>query len=228
MAEAIPEILYDRNQILAVSKAEGLATLPEQNSRSASLLEILQSDQASKLFVVHRLDKVVSGVILFARDAETHRWLNDQFQSRQIQKAYLALVHGRMPHQSGEIDKPLRQFGSGRVAVDWKRGKASKTSYQVKELLVDFTFLSVFPLTGRRHQIRSHLFSVDHPIVGDLLYGDRLGQRAYPRMMLHAESIRFQVPSGEKVTISSGIPISFGAVLNQARHGKLNAISLQM
>lgn len=219
MPEWFPEILFDRDQILVVNKREGVASVPEQNSKGGSLLELLQREVGGHVYVVHRLDKAVSGVIVFARDARTHRMLNDQFQNRQILKTYVALVHGTISDREGIIDKPLRQFGSGRVAVDGRRGKGSRTTYQVREHLDDFTLLQVQPFTGRRHQIRAHLYSIKHPIVGDLLYGEKQQQLAYPRMMLHSESITFKTLAGKQHTVRADVPDNFTELLNQARKG---------
>ncbi|MEZ5581479.1 MAG: RNA pseudouridine synthase [Candidatus Competibacteraceae bacterium] len=93
----------------------------------------LSAATGQKLYVVHRLDKEVSGVILFAKNADMHRYLNDQFANRAVRKTYLALAHGRLERNGGTIDKPLRTFGSGRVGVDPAKGKLSVTEYTVVE-----------------------------------------------------------------------------------------------
>jgi len=177
---------------------------------------MLSAQRGEKLFIVHRIDRETSGVIVFARNAETHRQLNQQFETRSVEKMYLALVHGVIRDDRGEIDKPLRQFGSGRVAVDDQRGKASVTEFRVLERFEAFTLLDVRPHTGRRHQIRVHLYSIGHPIVGDPLYGDKNLQSSYPRLMLHAHRLSLHLPSGQRLTLEAPIPESFQEVLKTA------------
>ena len=116
---------------------------------------------------------------------------------REVQKVYLALVNGLVKRREGRIGEPLREFGSGRMGVDKENGKASLTRYRVREHFQAHTLLSVLPLTGRRHQIRVHLYSIGHPIVGDRRYGDRAAQSAYPRLMLHARAITLPMPTGQ-------------------------------
>jgi len=202
-------ILYQDDDIVAINKPEGLATIPEGAEGRESLLSSLQPTFPEKLFVVHRLDKEASGVVLFAKNAAAHRYLNDQFSNRQVSKCYLALVHGIIGESEGRVDKPLRQFGSGRMGIDPESGKASVTTFEVMERFTSHTLLRVYLLTGRRHQIRVHLYSIGHPIVGDLRYGDRTMQSRFLRLMLHAAAISLRLPSGEEVTIEASVPESF-------------------
>ena len=148
-------------------------------------------------------------MILFAKTPAMHRYLNDQFSARQVHKTYLALVHGVIEPDEGVIDLPLREFGSGRMGVDRQRGKPSVTAYQVIRRCDPYTLLSLHPLTGRRHQLRVHLYSTGHPIVGDLRYGDRTVQAGYPRLMLHAQSISLPLPSDGHVDVECPPPASF-------------------
>jgi RluA family pseudouridine synthase len=202
-------VLYENDDIIAVDKPEKLASIPERNREKISLLKILTEARRQKFYVVHRLDKQVSGVILFAKNAETHRYLNHQFERRRVQKTYLALVHGTVEGQGGTIQKALRRFGSGRMGEDPERGKPCRTEFIVEKRFSGYTLLKAFPQTGRKHQIRAHFFSIGHAIVGDTLYGDKSFQKAFPRLMLHALSIRFSWISGEDVFIESRIPSLF-------------------
>jgi tRNA pseudouridine32 synthase / 23S rRNA pseudouridine746 synthase len=136
--------------------------------------------------VVHRLDKEASGIILFAKNASMHQYLNIRFGERAVKKSYLALVFGELQEPSGNIKKRLREFGSGRMGVDDARGKESFTAFQVLKQLSGYTLLRLLPTTGRRHQLRVHLYSIGHPIVGDTRYGDKALQQGFPRLMLHA------------------------------------------
>ncbi|NOT53777.1 MAG: RNA pseudouridine synthase, partial [Deltaproteobacteria bacterium] len=190
-------------------KPEGLASIPERDTAQDNLLARLSATRPTKLYIVHRLDKEVSGVILFAKNAAAHKFLNEQFSRHTVRKTYRAVVHGVVAHESGTIDAPLRQFGSGRMGVDSKRGKESVTSFQVLQRFAAHTLVEARPVTGRRHQIRVHLYSRGHAIVGDPLYGEKELQRQFPRLMLHAQRIAVQLPSGDEVVIEAPVPESF-------------------
>jgi tRNA pseudouridine32 synthase/23S rRNA pseudouridine746 synthase len=202
-------ILYENDDFIAVDKPIGLASIPERDRGKISLLKLLSEARHQKFFVVHRLDKQVSGVILFAKTAETHRYLNELFEQRNIHKTYLAIVHGLIEEDSGTIDKPLRRFGSGRMGEDPGKGKPCLTQYTVEKRCSGYTRVNVYPQTGRKHQIRAHFFSIGHPIVGDTIYGDKSFQKKYPRLMLHALAIRFSSPEQEDLLIESPSPLVF-------------------
>jgi RluA family pseudouridine synthase len=211
--------LFESADVIAVDKPAGLAAIPERDPARDCLLTRLAAEYAEKLYVVHRLDKDVSGVMIFARTARAHRHLNVQFCQRAVTKTYTALAHGILARARGTIDQPLRPFGSGRVGVDMARGKPSVTEYRVTERLAACTLLDVMPLSGRRHQIRAHLFSIGHPLVGDRRYGDPTDQARFPRLMLHARRIEFALPDGGVVTIEAPPPASFTEVLATLRDG---------
>jgi tRNA pseudouridine32 synthase / 23S rRNA pseudouridine746 synthase len=216
MSISIP-ILFESADILAVNKPEGLTSIPGSEKGKDTLVEMLSKQYDQKLFVVHRLDRDVSGVMLLARTAAAHKWLNDQFSAHTVKKTYLALVHGSPDPAQGVINKPIHKFGSGRMGVDQLRGKPSKTEYEVVETLGKFSLVKAQPLTGRTHQIRVHFYSIGHPIAGDRLYGEKAAQAAFPRMMLHAQSIVFKLPSGEEKTVEAPVPESFAAVMDSLR-----------
>lgn len=211
------EILFENSDVLAVNKPEGIASIPERDPTKQSVRALLEAEGRGRLYVVHRLDKEVSGVLLLAKNPVAHRALNRQFELRQVRKIYLALVHGEVRQESGLIERPLRAFGSGRMGVDELRGKPSATEYRVVERMRGYTLLEVFPLSGRRHQIRVHLYSVGHPIVGDLRYGERAVSREFPRLMLHAWRVEFALPSGERAAVEAPLPEGFCRVLEQIR-----------
>lgn len=205
--------LYSDADLLAVSKPEGMATIPERRPTGGSLVESLGNGLGMRLFVVHRLDKAASGLVVLAKNAAAHRCLNDQFAARQVGKTYLVLVHGRITEDAGEIDLPLRAFGSGRMGVDRRKGKPSLTRFGVLWRCDAATLLSVALITGRRHQIRVHLYAAGHPIVGDVRYGEIGRQRAFARLMLHACRIDFRLPGGGPCTIWAPPPASFTNLL---------------
>ena len=206
-------ILFEDKDVVAGDKPEGLASIPERDKDKESLLASLSIQLQRRLFVVHRIDKEVSGVILFAKNESAHRCLNEQFSKQAVRKTYVALAHGVIDNETGTIEKALRQFGSGRVGVDPRRGKLSATVFRVRRRFTSYTLVDATPLSGRRHQIRVHFYSIGHPLVGDLRYGDRRLQRGYPRLMLHAQRIEFRLPTGMEVAIEAPIPYSFSAVM---------------
>ncbi len=212
-------VLFENEDLLAVNKPEGIASIPEREKGKVSLISLLSSKYCDKLYVVHRIDKEASGVILFAKNAAAHRFLNEQFSARAVGKTYLILVHGSLPGGEGAVEEPLRQFGSQRMGIDPKRGKPSKTSFRVVERFHPYTLVEAHPVTGRRHQIRVHFFSIGHPVVGDLLYGDKARQKQYPRLMLHAHLIEFGLQSGERVKIEAPVPESFMSTMRILREG---------
>jgi RluA family pseudouridine synthase len=206
-------ILFADDDIIVVDKPDGLAAIPERQPGNPSAVDLLSAQRGEKLYVVHRLDKETSGVMVFARNAEAHRRLNKQFEARTFRKVYLALVHGVVEGDRGQIDAPLRPFGSGRMGVDVERGKPSVTEYDVLERFASHTLLEARPRTGRRHQIRVHLYHTGHPIVGDPLYGHTAAHAPYPRLMLHARAIGVPASSGADLTFQAPPPESYRCIL---------------
>lgn len=200
-------VLFEDEDILAVNKPEGLASIPKRTAGEECLLSMLSSS-SGKLYVVHRLDKEVSGLILFAKNADAHRDLSRQFSAHNVCKTYIAITQGWIPDE-GVIAKSIRQFGSGRMGVDEFRGKPCVTKFRVAQRVGACSLVEVWPITGRRHQIRVHFYSIGHPIAGDLRYGDRAKQREFPRLMLHAYKIECQLSSGKKLCLKAPLPECF-------------------
>jgi RluA family pseudouridine synthase len=211
-------VLLETDDFLAADKPEGVLSVSQAGE--GGLPDLLRDRFPGKLYPVHRLDRGASGVIVFAKNAAAHRHLNGQFDRREVSKTYLALIEGVPLSNRGQINAPLREFGSGRMGVDPKRGKPSSTEWKVAERFDGATLLRVNPSTGRRHQIRVHLYHIGHPILGDLRYGDRARQEGTPRLMLHAVSVEFSLLSGERVTVEAPQPPSFEAVLAGLRAKK--------
>ncbi len=208
-------ILFETDTVLAVDKPPGLSS--NREAGSGGLTGALAAERGGLLLPVHRLDKEAGGVVLFAKTPEAHRFLNGAFELREVRKTYLALVHGRVMRRRGTVDKPIREFGSGRMGVDLARGKPSVTEYEVEEKFEAYTLLRVRPVTGRRHQIRVHLYSLGHPIAGDSRYGDPALRGRAPRLMLHALEIVFPLPEGGTGTATSPPPPSFTGFLDTVR-----------
>ncbi|MDT8272909.1 MAG: RluA family pseudouridine synthase [Desulfomonilia bacterium] len=202
-------VLFENDHVLAIDKPEGISSIPERRASRPCLLDIMSRQFPEKLFVVHRLDKEVSGVMIFARNAAAHRFLNAAFEHRRVEKTYRALVHGTIEKDCFVIDAKVRPFGSGRMGVDAERGLYSSTEVRVLHRGTSATLIEAHPITGRRHQIRVHLYSIAHPVVGDLRYGQRSRQKLFGRLMLHSYKISFDLPTGERLSVEAPLPESF-------------------
>lgn len=193
-------VVFEDDAVVALAKPAGQPTIPGRGEVGRSLITQLEDERGAKFFVVHRLDREASGLVLFAKDAETHRRLCVEFEARRAKKVYLALVAGKMEGE-GTITQPLREFGSGRMAPA-PDGKPSKTLWSAQRAFGGATLLRVEPLTGRKHQIRAHLASLGHPILGDPRYGPPPrpvgGVR---RLMLHALSLRVEAARVYELTV---------------------------
>ena len=218
------KILLEDDSMIIVDKPVAVPTIPERlDAQGACLRKSVEEAIGQKVFVVHRLDKDVSGLILFAKTLEAHRFFNLEFEHRRVSKTYLSLLWGYMEQSSGVIDKPIRQFGSGRMGIDDDQGKASQTDFQVVERWKDLTLVEASPRTGRRHQLRVHFYSLGHPIVGDTRYHMPRWAESLPRLMLHAWKLKIRHPAGRYVELECAPPPAFEETLasfrQQAYHG---------
>ena len=203
-------VLFEDERVLAADKPAGRPTIPGRGDVGEALNVELERRLGRKLFVVHRLDLEASGVVVFAKDAETHRLLCAQFEGREAKKVYQAAVAGAMTGE-GVADAPLKEFGSGRVAPS-PDGRKSRTRWRVERTWRAAALLRVEPETGRKHQIRAHLAALGHPILGDPRYGPPprpVG--GAPRLMLHAASL--SVTAGRLYEFVAETPRDFAAVL---------------
>ena len=166
------QILFCDPWLLVVDKPAGLSTLPDGYNPTLPHIKSRLESQFGHLFIVHRLDKETSGVLLLARTAEAHRTLNTQFEHHQVVKVYHALVIGSLDWKEVTIDLRLRPNGDRhhRTVIDPRGGKPAVTHMKVLERLGSYSFIEAVPETGRTHQIRAHLSSMGLSIVGDRLY----------------------------------------------------------
>lgn len=193
-------VLHQDPSCVAIDKPAGMPTAPTRQAAAGSAQDELerQLGRAERLWLVHRLDRDTSGVLLFARTRAAARALDAAFRERKVDKRYQAWVAGVVDADSGRVTAPLRE--SGRRAMVDPAGKAAETHWEVVERGADRTLLNLRPTTGRMHQIRVHLQSIGHPVIGDRLYG---GPRA-SRLMLHATRLAFSHPvSGEPLEITA-------------------------
>jgi len=210
------EILYADEALLVINKPAGLLSLPVVDNY-AHVRAVLEPTWG-RLWIVHRLDRETSGVMVLARSAAAHRALNTQFQERQIHKAYHALIWGSPPWEDIHLDMPVRiNVGRRKRTVAGTQGQPAVTRVRVLRRLDDYTLVEAQPLSGRRHQIRAHLYAAGYPLVGDSLYGDGNppGVRApLERLGLHAYSLGLRHPlTGAVVTFVAPYSPDFSAAL---------------
>ena len=195
-------VIHEDERLIAVSKPTGQLVIFGRGDLKETLKDQVALHTGGKVFVVHRLDRQASGLVLFAKDAVMHRSLCSQFESRQVHKIYLALVLGSVEGE-GIVERPIRAFGSGRMGIS-DDGKPSLTRYRVRERFSGATLLEVEPVTGRRHQIRVHLYATGHPLVGDSLYGENKPVAGARRLMLHSLEISFKADKPLKLRAQPG------------------------
>ncbi|MDE1976648.1 MAG: RluA family pseudouridine synthase [Elusimicrobia bacterium] len=183
-------VIREDGDILAVDKPAGQAVIPGRGLSKEPLCLQAQRHTGGKIFIAHRIDREASGLVIFAKNPQIHRRLCQDFESRRARKTYWVALQGS-PAQEGSIDKPLRLFGSGRMGVADSKGQPSLTRYKTIERFPNAALVEARPLTGRRHQLRVHFFSLGTPILGDPLYGrPPRPVGGFPRLMLHALELR--------------------------------------
>lgn len=215
-------ILAEDEAILAVAKPAGLVIHPAYRHPDGTLTDAIFAYANrrgwSRPWLLHRLDRETSGVVLFARTDQARRALVRQFQQRQIGKRYLALVCGRLPAESGEIDAPLRRDPDDRRRVIVApEGKPARTSYQLLATRNDFSLVLAEPLTGRTHQIRAHLTHIGAPLAGDATYGgvtETANAMGIARAQLHAWELAVRHPiTGSAYVVRAPLPADMRAAL---------------
>ena len=209
------KLVYQDQHLLVIDKPAGVSVLPDGWEKDSRYLLKMLEEEYGKTFIVHRLDKITSGVMVFGRDAETHRALNAQFENHEAQKTYHAIIEGNPKWEEKVAKHPLRaNVGhKHRTMVDDKHGKPSETRFRVIKWYREAALVEAKPLTGRTHQIRVHAYALGHPLVEDLLYGAK-DIYGIPRPMLHAQSLSFIDPAtNERVKFSAPRPADFEEAL---------------
>ncbi|VAW62910.1 Ribosomal large subunit pseudouridine(746) synthase @ tRNA pseudouridine(32) synthase [hydrothermal vent metagenome] len=191
------DILFQDEHMIILNKPSGLLSVPGRGEEKQDcMLSRLQAEQPAAQ-VVHRLDMPTSGIIIFALNKAMQRALSILFEKRQIRKQYIARVHGILKNKKGLINQPLitNWLQRPRQKIDYKTGKPSVTQYELISTRDDNSSLvKLLPITGRSHQLRVHMSSLGHQILGDELYGTFSSRQASQRLLLHAEKIVFLQP----------------------------------
>ena len=232
--ELIPEnipldIVFENEDLVVVNKPAGMVVHPAAGHASGTLVnamlgydpEIEGIGGEERPGVVHRLDKETSGLILLAKNERAHRWLQDQFRLRKVEKTYLALVDGKPPTPSGRVEAYIGRDPSHRkrmAIVPESRGREAISEYKTVETFRNHTLLEFHPLTGRTHQIRLHCAFLGCPIVGDEVYGRKKPSVKIDRHFLHAYRLRIVLP-GEKEprSFEARLPDELEQVLSSLR-----------
>ncbi len=205
--EDIP-ILYQDNDLLIVNKPSNLLSVPGRGEDKQDCL----INRVIKVFpnarTVHRLDMATSGLVIVALSHTAQAAMGKLFEQRLIEKHYIAVVTGQIPHDSGRIDLPLICDWERRPIqkVDHEHGKPAQTDYTVinREPESNITRVKLTPLTGRSHQLRVHMLALGHPILGDYFYATETVFKQSTRLLLHASALHFEHPiTGDSVVISS-------------------------
>ena len=209
------DIIFQDKFVLILNKPAGIPVLPDGWGKDAPYLVKMLEENYGKIFVVHRLDKITSGVMVFARDAESHRTLNMQFENHEVEKVYHAIVEGNPTWEERTAKHPLRvNVGhKHRTVVDDRNGKPSETRFRLRKLYQAAALIEAMPKTGRTHQVRVHAKAVGYPLVGDILYG-AAESKIIARPALHALSLTFTHPNThERLTFTAEYPQDFDTAL---------------
>lgn len=203
------EIIHQDDDILVLNKPSGLLSVPGKAVEHKDSLQLRVQRVFPTATIVHRLDMATSGLMLMALNKDSHRHLSRQFELRQTSKRYQAWVWGTLESKAGSVELPLICDWPNRPKqmVDHERGKPALTYYKTLEQQAQCAKVELIPVTGRSHQLRVHMLSLGHPILGDRLYAHADALAMANRLQLHACEISFCHPkSQEKLTFSSPSP----------------------
>ena len=232
-------LIFNNDDFIALNKPSGLLSIPDREGKEISLKTLLQ-EQYGKIFTVHRLDKDTSGIIVFAKNEETHKYLSRQFETRQTEKIYVGLVIGSPANKKETIDLPIMEHPTKKgLMVINRKGKEALTDYEVLEDFGIYSWIRFQIHTGRTHQIRIHMKDIGHPIVCDELYGDgkpvllssfkkkfklsKNEEEERPilnRLALHSQKLKFIGANGKTFECEAPLPKDLKATLQQLEKRK--------
>lgn len=227
------DIIYEDDNVIVLNKAQGVVVHPAAGNFQGTLVNGLLDyvsgieeefdDDTVRPGIVHRLDKDTSGVIIIAKNPQTHEFLSRQFRDKTTRKTYVAIVRGRLPKKHDTIDTYIvrdRQNRKKFTVPSGTKGKQAVTEYQVEKEFGNYTFVSLFPHTGRTHQLRVHMQHLNAPILGDPVYSRSDSRFPDATLMLHAASLEIFIPGVEtKMMFCAPVPERFKQVLDQLSAG---------
>lgn len=239
MAKNIFSIVFENDDFVAINKPSGLLTIPDRMQSEKSLKDMLIEKYGS-IFTVHRLDKDTSGLVLFAKNEATHKYLNTIFEERQVEKFYVGLVLGLPEKEKGLIDAPIAEHQTNKgMMIVHSRGKTSQTGYEILDANKHFSLVLFQLHTGRTHQIRVHCKNIGHPLACDNLYGDgkpvllssvkkkfKLSKHddeekpMINRLALHSYKLKFTDQHGTTMELAAEIPKEFRALMTQLKKNR--------
>lgn len=234
--ESLPEpepidldIIYEDKDIIIVNKPRAMVVHPAAGNKSGTLVNALLSHvgeslrevgEADRPGIVHRIDKDTSGILVVAKTVTAYESLRKQFDEHSIKRWYYALVYNNFSEDEGVIDKPIGRDGKNRLkrAAYGENAKRAVTGYEVIDRYGDVVLIRARLKTGRTHQIRVHLTSIGHPLVGDTLYGPRKDRISSEGQILHAAHLEFVHPtSGKLISFDSELPAYFTKAIRKAK-----------
>ena len=203
-ADSVITIHID-DEIVLIDKPSGLLSVPGRGPEKAFCAQSVASDRCGPVLTVHRLDMDTSGLMVFARSKDAQRALSRQFEKRTVGKTYEALVEGTIADDAGTIDKAIAKYSLDRPLRHLDPdGQSAITHWRVMDRAHEHSRLELHPETGRSHQLRLHLASIGHPILGDVFYGDK---SLHPRLCLHAKTLEIDHPKTDaRVRFSAPTP----------------------
>ncbi|BDX05577.1 bifunctional tRNA pseudouridine(32) synthase/23S rRNA pseudouridine(746) synthase RluA [Planctobacterium marinum] len=205
------KFLYRDEDILVLEKPSGLLSVPGKQAEHKDSLQLRVQRVFPSATVVHRLDMATSGIMLFALNKAAHKHIGLQFEKRLTKKRYFARVYGNPEQEQGSVDLPLICDWPNRPKqkVDAENGKKALTHYQVVHTAENWSLVELTPVTGRSHQLRVHMLSLGHPILGDRLYAHQEALSMAPRLQLHAAELGIEHPvNGEMLQFNSPHPFA--------------------
>lgn len=233
-------IIFENDDFVAINKESGMLTIPDRHDDTQLSLYKILNQLYGKIFIVHRLDRDTSGLILFAKNETSHKYFSQIFEQRNIEKKYLGIVRGSMPDKNGSINEPIGEHPvkKGVMAIT-KKGKPSLTNYEVLEDYGIFSLVQFEIQSGRTHQIRVHAKSIGHPIICDSVYGDgkpvllssfkkkyKLSQNELEerpiisRLGLHSFSLDFRDIHQKEFLLEAPLPKDMKALLQQLKKNR--------
>ena len=214
-------ILHEDQDILVIDKSSGLLTISNESTRENTAYYLLNEyvrkgnpKSRNQIFIVHRLDKDTSGVIVFAKTEKAKRYLQDNWEK--FNKTYYAVINGHLPEKEGLITSYLAENSIHRMytVTDPKTGKLARTGYKVLKESINYSLLEIDLLTGRKNQIRVHFSDKGHAVAGDKMYGKK--EKGIKRLALHAASLTLLHPhTKDKMTFKTKVPAYFKSLVNR-------------